>query len=88
MVFSRASGRKPSRDARRRDIMWNKDEMKGKGEQAKGKVKEAAGDLTGNERLKGEGEAEQATGKVQEGYGTAKRKVGETIEDAGEKIKK
>jgi uncharacterized protein YjbJ (UPF0337 family) len=67
--------------------MWNKDEIRGKGEQVKGKFKEKTGEVTGNERLEGEGEADQAAGKVQESYGTAKRKVGETIEDVGGKIK-
>ncbi|GAA3722984.1 uncharacterized protein YjbJ (UPF0337 family) [Spinactinospora alkalitolerans] len=37
-----------------------------KGEQAKGKLKEAAGKVTGNERLKNEGRAEQAKGNVRE----------------------
>lgn len=31
---------------------------------AKGRVKEAAGDLTGNDELKREGKADQAAGKV------------------------
>jgi uncharacterized protein YjbJ (UPF0337 family) len=43
---------------------------------AKGRVKEAAGDLTGDEELQREGKIDQATG-------TAKEKVGE----AAEKVK-
>jgi len=31
---------------------------------AKGRVKEAAGDLTGNDKLKREGKADQASGKI------------------------
>lgn len=64
----------------------NRDEMEGKGENLKGKVKETAGDVTGNERLKREGQADQAAGKVQEKYGEGKRKVGEAIEDLGDEI--
>lgn len=36
-------------------------------DESKGKVKEAAGDLTANDRLKNEGKADQAKGKVKEG---------------------
>jgi uncharacterized protein YjbJ (UPF0337 family) len=66
----------------------NRDELEGKGEQLKGKVKQAAGDLTDNERLHGEGVADEAAGNVQEGFGTARRKVGDAIENLGEKLKK
>ena len=38
--------------------------MAGKVDQAKGRVKEAAGVLTGNQRLKQEGKMDQAAGKV------------------------
>jgi uncharacterized protein YjbJ (UPF0337 family) len=59
----------------------NKDEMKGKAEQAKGYIKDKAGELTDNPDLEAEGEAERAAGKLREGYGTAKRKVEETIDE-------
>ena len=68
--------------------MPNRDEMEGKTEQVKGKVKQAVGDLTDNERLHGEGVADEAAGNVQEGFGKAKRKVGDAIENLGEQIKK
>jgi uncharacterized protein YjbJ (UPF0337 family) len=45
-------------------------------DEAKGRVKEATGDLTGNQSLKNEGKVDRATGKV-------KDKVG----DAGDKAK-
>ena len=38
--------------------------MAGKVDQAKGRVKEAAGALTGNQRLKQEGKMDQAAGKM------------------------
>ena len=66
----------------------NRDELEGKADQLKGKVKQGVGDLTDNERLHDEGVADEAAGDVQEGYGKARRKVGETIEDLGESIKK
>lgn len=66
----------------------NRDELEGKAEQVKGKVKQGVGDLTDNERLHDEGLADEAAGDVQEGYGKTKRKIGEAIEDLGENIKK
>lgn len=66
----------------------NRDELEGKTEKAKGKMKQAVGDLTDNDRLHDEGVADEAAGNVQEGFGRARRKVGETIEDLGENIKR
>jgi uncharacterized protein YjbJ (UPF0337 family) len=66
----------------------NRDELDGKAEQVKGKVKKAVGDLTDNERLHDEGAADEAAGDVQEGFGRGRRKVGEAIEDIGENIKR
>ena len=68
--------------------MTNRDELNGKKEQVKGKVKQAWGDLTDNERLRDEGAADEAAGEVQEGFGKARRKVGEAIEDIGDEIKR
>jgi uncharacterized protein YjbJ (UPF0337 family) len=70
------------------EALMNRDEVEGKGEQLKGKVKQAAGDLTGDEGLHDEGVADEAAGDVQEGFGRGRRKVGEAIEDIGEKLKK
>lgn len=66
----------------------NRDELDGKAEQAKGRAKQAWGDLTDNERLHDEGVADEAAGNVQEGFGRARRKVGEAIEDIGEDVKR
>jgi uncharacterized protein YjbJ (UPF0337 family) len=68
--------------------MPNNDEIKGKFDQVKGKIKQGVGDLTDDEQLRDEGVADEVGGKVQEGYGTAKRKVGEAVKDLGEQIKK
>ena len=66
----------------------NRDELEGKKEQFKGKVKQATGDLTDNDRLHDEGVADEAAGDVQEGFGRSRRKVGEAIEDIGKTIKR
>ena len=66
----------------------NRDELEGKGEQLKGKVKQAAGDLTDDERLHDEGVADEAAGNVQEGFGRGRRKLGEAIEELGDKLKR
>ena len=66
----------------------NRDEVEGKFEQAKGAVKDKAGEMTGDRDLEAEGESERAGGKVQEGFGTARRKVGEAISDVGKAVGK
>lgn len=53
----------------------NKDQIKGRTESAKGKVKDVAGKAVGNEKLQGEGKAEQVKGKVQSGYGDVKEDI-------------
>jgi uncharacterized protein YjbJ (UPF0337 family) len=45
--------------------------MAGKMDQAKGRLKEAGGALTGNERLKREGKLDQAAGKAKGAVGKA-----------------
>lgn len=42
---------------------------------AKGRVKEAAGDLTGNDDLEREGKADQATGKIKDAVDSVKDKL-------------
>jgi uncharacterized protein YjbJ (UPF0337 family) len=66
----------------------NKDELEGKFDQAKGAAKETAGRAINDRNLEDEGTADRAGGKIQESFGTAKRKVGETVEDIGESIRK
>ena len=66
----------------------NRDELEGKAERIKGKVKQATGDLTDNPDLHDEGVVDEAAGETQEGIGRARRKVGEAIEDIGERIKR
>ncbi len=65
----------------------NNDELNGKGDQVKGRAKQAWGDLTDNERLHDEGVADEAAGNVEEGFGKARRKVGDALHDVAHKIK-
>lgn len=50
----------------------DKDRVEGSAEQAKGKVKEVAGKVTGDAKLEGEGKADQVKGKVQNAVGGMK----------------
>jgi uncharacterized protein YjbJ (UPF0337 family) len=61
----------------------NKDELKGKVENLKGRAKEAGGALTGNKKTEAEGVAERGKGAVREKVGEIKRDLGsEDIEDS------
>jgi uncharacterized protein YjbJ (UPF0337 family) len=53
---------------------------------AKGRVKEAAGDLTGDEDLKEEGKLDQAAGKAKDIADSARDKVDEAIEGVRQRI--
>jgi uncharacterized protein YjbJ (UPF0337 family) len=55
-----------------RTIMVDKDRIRGSAEQAKGKVKEIAGKITGDSKLEGEGMADQLKGKVRNAVGGLK----------------
>ena len=66
--------------------MWNKDEIKGKGKQIEGAIKNKAGKLTDNPNLEAKGKAERVAGKVQEKTGKARQKVGKPVEKAGKVI--
>ena len=60
----------------------NKDQVKGRVEQAKGNVKENTGKALGDRELQGEGKADRATGKTQATYGDAKQKVKNAVDKA------
>ena len=66
--------------------MKYEDEVKGKGKQVKGAVKEELGKLTGDRELEDSGTADRVEGDVQEGFGKTKRKIGEAVEDLGKSI--
>ncbi len=48
-------------------------------DEAKGRVKEAAGDLTGDDSLKNEGKVDRASGSVKDKVGDAADKAKDTI---------
>ena len=66
----------------------NRDELEGKFDRAKGATKETVGRAIDDRDLENEGHADKAGGELREGFGTARRKVGEAIEDVGEAFRK
>ena len=64
----------------------NEDQAEGKWEQAKGWVKDKAGEVTGDRDLEAEGEADRAAGKGQEAWGDVKGGVGDAIKGIGDAI--
>jgi uncharacterized protein YjbJ (UPF0337 family) len=61
--------------AGQQEKIMDKDRIKGAAEQAKGKVKETAGKLTGDTKTEAEGKAEKTAGKVQSTVGGLKDKA-------------
>lgn len=49
--------------------------MAGEADEAKGRIKEAAGDLAGNDDLKNEGKADKVGGKIKDAVDTVKDKL-------------
>ena len=56
----------------------DKEHIKGAAQKAEGAIKDAAGKLTGNEKLQAEGKADKAAGAARESVGDVK--------DAGRKV--
>ena len=50
-------------------------------DEAKGRIKEAAGDLTDNDKLKREGKTDRAEGKAHEAVDKAADKVKDALDD-------
>jgi uncharacterized protein YjbJ (UPF0337 family) len=67
---------------RLKEFSMNKDQVGGRAQNAKGKVKEAAGKMLGKDRLKAEGKADQVSGKSKAAYGDVKQKVKDVIDKA------
>ena len=53
----------------------------GKSDEAKGRVKEAVGVLTGDKKLQREGKADQAAGKIKKAVKKVKDKADDVIDD-------
>jgi uncharacterized protein YjbJ (UPF0337 family) len=63
----------------RDDIGIDEDRTEGSAKQMGGKLKEGAGKLFGDSKMKHEGEADQAEGKLQNAWGSAKDEARETF---------
>ena len=58
----------------------DKDRVKGSATQAKGKIKEAAGHITGDRKLENEGKVDQVKGAVHSAVGDVKDSAKETFQ--------
>jgi uncharacterized protein YjbJ (UPF0337 family) len=54
--------------------------MSGKSDEVKGRIKEAAGAIAGNDHLRHEGKVDQAKGKVKESIDKAAKKAKDAID--------
>ncbi len=55
-------------------------------DEAKGRIKQAAGDLTDNDDLKREGKADQTAGKVKGAFEDAADKAGDAVDKVKDKL--
>lgn len=61
-------------------MSMNKDQSSGRVKQAKGKIKEFAGKLVGNEKLQAKGKAQRILGMAQAKFGDVKQDVKQSLE--------
>jgi uncharacterized protein YjbJ (UPF0337 family) len=64
-----------------------KEQVGGKMDNLKGKIKEGAGKLTGDRDLEAEGEVDQAKGNIRDNMGRGARKLGDAAEDVKDAFK-
>jgi uncharacterized protein YjbJ (UPF0337 family) len=64
-----------------RDQLIDDDRTEGSMKEAKGNLKEGAGDVLGDEKMKSEGEADQAEGKLQNAWGSVKDAARDLTDD-------
>ena len=57
-------------------------------DQAKGRVKQAVGDLTDNDKLKHDGKTDERAGKAKEFLGTVNGKLDDTVDKVKDAIKR
>lgn len=60
--------------------------MAGEGDELKGRIKKAAGDLTDDEELKRDGEADETAGKAKGKVDDVKEKVDDAIDSVKKKF--
>jgi uncharacterized protein YjbJ (UPF0337 family) len=68
--------------------MLNKNEVDGKIDQVKGRVKQAVGDLTHDDDLKARGRADETVGKAEAAVGQAQRKADAAIKGIFKAVKR
>ena len=64
----------------------DEDRVKGSATDIGGKVKDAAGGLLGDNKMKAEGKADQASGQLQNAYGSAKDALSEGADTLGTQV--
>lgn len=64
----------------------NRDEVRGKIDEAAGTVKEHIGRASGDPNLEDEGASQRIGGNIESGVGKAKRKISEGLDDLGNKL--
>lgn len=55
-------------------------------DKAKGKTKQAAGDLTGDDEMKNEGKVDETSGKAKGAIDSAKDKAGDAVDSVKDKF--
>jgi uncharacterized protein YjbJ (UPF0337 family) len=60
--------------------------MSGEFDQAKGRAKQAVGDLTDDDELEREGETDEAAGKVKDAIGKGKERLEEAVDDVRDRV--
>lgn len=63
-------------------MTMNKDQVDGRVKEAKGTIKQVAGQLVGNEKLEAKGTAQKIVGKAQAKFGDIKQDVKDAKKDA------
>jgi uncharacterized protein YjbJ (UPF0337 family) len=61
--------------------------MSGEGDKISGRVKQAAGDLTGDRELRDEGRKDETAGKVKDVIGDAKDKLDDAVDSIKDRSK-
>lgn len=61
--------------------------MGGEGDKTKGRLKQTAGDLTGDEDLEREGERDEKSGKAKDAIDTARNKASDAVDSVRDKFK-
>ena len=60
----------------------NSDQVEGTAREAVGKIREGAGNITGDNQMQGQGVADQSVGVIQHGYGQVKENAKTLVEGA------